>query len=131
MEKEKILAIILGVAGLVLTFYLMMASRISISDIHYEHWEIIMFSDALTLWTCSFIFGTLALIFHGEKKSPYLMGISVITAAIGWTFPYFRFVRLGIDYQTAPLLTFAIIHLIIILISAILFAYTNIWKKRL
>jgi len=131
MDKEKILAVILGVAGVALTFYFMTLSRVAISDIHYEHWEIVMFSDALLVWSFSFVFGILALVFHNERKSPYLMVISTIEAAIGWAFPYFRFVRLGIAYQTGPLLMFAIIHLVILLASAILLAYTNIWKKFL
>ena len=130
MDKEKILAVILGVAGVALTFYFMILTRAAISDnVNYEHWEIVMFSDALLIWSLSFVFGILALVFHNERKSPYLMVISTIEAAIAWIFPYFRFAKLGITYQTGPLLMFAIIHSIILLASAILLAYTNIWKE--
>lgn len=130
MEKERVLASILGIAGLGLIFYVMMLSRISISDeIHYEHWEIVMFSDALMLYTISFILGILALVFQNERKSPYLMGISTITTVIGFIFPYFRFVRLGISYQAGALMLYAFGQTITLLVSTILLAYTNIWKK--
>jgi len=131
MDKEKILAVIIGIAGVAFTFFYMMLSRIAISDINYERWETVIFSDALLVWSISFIFGILALVFHNERKSPYLMVISTIEAAIGWAFPYFRFTKLGIAYQAGPLLMLAIIHLIILSASAILLAYTNVWKKSL
>jgi hypothetical protein len=129
-QTVKILIYISGLIGVSLTAFFMMAFR-GPSSLRLESWEIWIFTDALTFLSASLVLGILALIFNGETKSPYLMGVSTITAAIGFAFAYSRFVRLQITDQAGLFLSLAFVTTASLMVSAIFSAYTHKTVQKL
>ena len=129
-QNVKILIYISGLIGVSLTAFFMMAFR-GPSSLRLESWEIWIFADALASLSASFVLGALALIFQSETKSPYLMGASTVTSAIGFVFAYSRFVRLQITNQAGLFLSLAFITTVSLMVSAVFSAYTHKTVQKL
>lgn len=129
MSKARIVGIILGVIGLLIISFALIETSVALGmDIrNYELWEISLFSQAAVGLTSSLTLGIVGLLVNKERKSPYLLGVSTVLTFISMFPVYLRNVIKG--YSSLEFILSISIPSILLLVSTILIAYVNIWKK--
>jgi len=129
VSKARIVGIILGVIGLLIISFALIETSVALGmDIrNYELWEISLFSQAAVGLTSSLTLGIVGLLVNKERKSPYLLGVSTVLTFISMFPVYLRNVIKG--YSSLEFILSISIPSILLLVSTILIAYVNIWKK--